>query len=253
MISDNNQEVVVDVAINDLPSESYFRIAWQKSAGKPYFGYMKNNNEDWVKIDSSQGCQNYYHVSDINTTAIILVTKIGQDTIDGLNNGQYSLKVRRYTANCASYTDSEASILQVNLPVPTPTDMPIPTSTRTPTPTKIPTATKSPTATKTPTVTLKNGSELKVPTSIPTKTSVLAAEIKREELDDEEASDAAIPSPLLKASPSATKKEEKKKEVLVQGATTNYLFGGSVIVGGLFLGACGILIFVRNRRKNDYE
>src|SRR3989344_7276290 len=66
-ISSVEQEVTVNININDLPSESYFRVAWQESSGKPYFGYIKNNNGDWIKIDSSQDCKSYYHVTDLTT------------------------------------------------------------------------------------------------------------------------------------------------------------------------------------------
>lgn len=254
MISDTEQEVIVDVAINDLPSESYFRIALQQSAGKQYFGYMKNDKGDWVKIDSSQDCKNYYHVYNVNTNSITLVTKIGQDNSDGLNNGQYSLKVRRYTATCSSSTDSDASMIQVNLPSPTSMDTPIPTPTKvptpthTPTPTKIPTPTRVPTPTKVPTITkvptvTQTIVATKIPTNVPTKISVLAA------------STSAMPTSFLSASvaASATPIKQKEKEVLVKGATTNYGAIIPFVVGGLFFLACGILIFIRNRRKNDYE
>lgn len=82
-VSYNEQEVTVNVNINNLPSESYFRIAWQESSGKPYLGYMKNNNGDWVRVESSQDCKNYYKVSDIATTSLTLVTKVGEENIIG--------------------------------------------------------------------------------------------------------------------------------------------------------------------------
>lgn len=123
-ISYSEQEVTVNVNINDLPSESYFRIAWQESSGKPYFGYMKNNNGDWVKIESSQDCKNYYKISDLTTTSLLVVIKIGEENT--INNGPYLLKARRYTASCSSYTDSDPVSIQVNLPISSPSPTPSP-------------------------------------------------------------------------------------------------------------------------------
>ncbi len=163
-VSYSEQEVTVNIDINDLPSESYFRVAWQESSGKPYFGYMKNNTGDWVKIESGQDCKNYYKISDLTMTSLIIVTKIGEENT--INNGSYFLKARRYTASCSSYKDTDPVSIQVNLPTPTPTPTeepepepentptptltPIPTQKSTPTPTQKPTPTKTPTPSPTP-------------------------------------------------------------------------------------------------------
>lgn len=150
-VSSKEQEITVNVNVNDLPSESYFRVAWQESSGSTYFGYMKNNNSEWVKIESSQDCKNYYKVSDLSTTSISLTSKIGDE--NSVNNSSYLIKVRRYTASCSSYTDSDSSSVQVSIstPTPTPTATPTPMSTATPTSTPTATSTPSPTPTKTPT------------------------------------------------------------------------------------------------------
>ena len=107
-VDSKEQEVTVNVSINALLSESYFRVAWQKSSGDHYFGYMQNNNGDWVKIESSQDCHNYYKVSDLSTTSLTIITKIGsENTID---NGSYFLKAKRYTAGCSDTHNSKISI-----------------------------------------------------------------------------------------------------------------------------------------------
>ncbi|HJY98562.1 MAG TPA: hypothetical protein VJ227_02500, partial [Patescibacteria group bacterium] len=117
-VSSNEQEVAVTASISGLPNPSYFRVAWQKSSGDTYFGYVKNNTGDWVKIYSDQDCKNYYSVPDIATTSLTLQTKIGDD--NNPENGSYSLKIRRYTSSCASYSDSAAFAVSINLPTPTP-------------------------------------------------------------------------------------------------------------------------------------
>ena len=169
-VSDSEQEVSVTISLTDLPSESYFRVGWQESSGKPYFGFIKNDNESWVKVESSQDCKSYYKVSDLTKQSITIITKIGQDNTP--TNGSYLLKARRYTATCSSETDSESVSIQLNLPTPTSTPTDIPTPTRTPTPTKEPTPTKVPTPTKTPTPT-------KSPTATPTSAVVKPTPTKK--------------------------------------------------------------------------
>ena len=91
-VSDSEQEVSVTISLTDLPSESYFRVGWQESSGKPYFGFIKNDNESWVKVESSQDCKSYYKVSDLTKQSITIITKIGQDNTP--TNGSYLLKAR---------------------------------------------------------------------------------------------------------------------------------------------------------------
>ncbi len=149
-ITSNEEEIAVSAEITDLPSASYFRIAWQKESGKQYFGYMKGSSGDWIKITAGEDCKNYFSVSDSSTSAITLVTKIGDDNI--IDNSSYTLKLRRYTASCSSYSDSNPIAVTVNLPTPTPTPTFVPTSNPTPTlvPTPLKTLTPTPRVTSTP-------------------------------------------------------------------------------------------------------
>lgn len=152
VITSKEDVVVVTLSITDLPSESYFRVAWQESGGKPYFGYIKNDKGEWTQIKSlsSGDCGDYYKVSDLSTSSIQLEVKMGQDS--DVLPGQYLLKAHRFTASCSSYTaSSEASDTSVtaNIPTPTPTLTATPIPTPTPIPTKTPTP--SPLATKKPT------------------------------------------------------------------------------------------------------
>jgi hypothetical protein len=147
-ITSTEQEVQATASINDLPSESYFRISFQQSSGKEYFGYMKGSAGDWVKIMTGQDCHNYFKVSDASTSALSLIVKIGDD--NSPDNGDYTLKLRRYTSSCSSYSDSNAVSLTINIPTPTPPATPVANPTPTPTPTKTPTPVPTPTSTRTP-------------------------------------------------------------------------------------------------------
>lgn len=224
-VSTTEDEVTVSVLINDLPSESYFRAEWQQSAGSTYFGYSKNNNGEWVKVEASQNCANYFRISDIATTSAILKTKMGNDNNPA--NGSYSLKVRRYYASsCNVDRDSDPISIAINLPTPTPT--PTPTSTPTPvsTVTPTPTITAVPTATpiKTLTPTAKPTLKAVPQTSEP---QVLAA---RKELE-------ATPNPT--STPNSKSDNGKKVPV---GAV-------AAIAGGVGFIGVATLPFIRMRLK----
>lgn len=246
-VSDSEQEVTVSITISDLPSESYFRIAWQESSGNPYFGYMKNNNGDWVKIDSSQDCKNYYHVSDLTTESLVIVTKIGKENTDGLSNGPYLLKARRYTASCSSNTDSESISIQVNLPIPTPTPTDIPTPTRTPTPTKTPTPTPTKSQAVTPTIAAKSA------TPTPSKQAEVLGTSDKE---SEGAMPSDYPTAVLGTSTekdTPTPSQKVDQPVITEGASGNnnlitLIFCG---VGGVLLITCGILVYLKKRQSNE--
>lgn len=180
------QIVTINLTLTNLPTgDNYFRASWQKSSGDNYFGYVKNQNGEWVKIQSlSSDCKSYYKVSDNSVTTLTLETKIG-DVIT-TENGDYSIKVHRFTSGC-SYNDPVSTTIKINLPLPTPTNTPVPTEspTNTPAPTFGPTSTPKP-ASPTPTKKLTS-------TSTPEPT-------KEESADDEES---LLEDQLLGASDSA--------------------------------------------------
>ena len=136
-VSSKNEEVLVNLSIKDLPSESYFRVAFQKSDGANYFGYIKNVVGDWIKVNEND-CKKFYYVADKNITNLQIFLKIGEDT--SVESGLYNIKAHRYTATCSSLTATSNSA-QINFvfPTSTPTQIPSPTlnllSTKTPTPT----------------------------------------------------------------------------------------------------------------------
>ena len=128
LVSFKNQEVEVLLNITDLPSESYFRVAWQKGENKQYFGYIKIDG-NWVKIKSLRDdCSEYYHISDTSTNSATLITKIGEE--EELTSGIYLLKAHRFTSTCKSYEASENTFeIAINLPTPEPTPLPTPSPT----------------------------------------------------------------------------------------------------------------------------
>lgn len=155
-VSSKSQEVEVVLDIKGLPSESYFRVGWQKQEGDPYFGYIKNNSGEWVKVISLSGdCSNYFRVSQTGDSQVTLLTKIGDDA--DLISGSYLIKGHRFTSSCSATASTNTQTITVNLPDPTATPTltpPPPTSepTLTPTPTEVPaTATPLPTNTATDT------------------------------------------------------------------------------------------------------
>lgn len=200
-ISSKSQEVEILLTIIGLPSESFFRVAWQETQGKPYFGYLKNNNGDWVQVKplDSEECSDYYKVSQTGDGQVTLVAKVGEDV--EITSGSYLLKAHRFTVNCGNTPSENSVAVEVNLPTPTllPSSTPIPTLTpslptltstpKPPTPT--PTA-KSSTPTPTPKP-LTPTPTLKPPTGTPTpKTTLATAAGSGEILGQEESSPAAF-------------------------------------------------------------
>lgn len=182
-VASKTDEVQVMLTITDLPSESYFKIAWQEKDGASYFGYMKNSDGNWTKIKSlsedklGDTCANYFKVTDQSKTTLTLVTKIGED--QELSNNNYFIKAHRFTKSCDSNESATNSIgITVNLPTATPTPTPTPTQetessitlTLTPMPAAA-TTTPKPTSTATMTPTTK-------PTPKPTPTPTEKAEEK---------------------------------------------------------------------------
>ncbi len=150
LVSSKNQEVEVLLDITDLPSESYFRVAWQEGENKRYFGYIKIDG-NWVKIKSlSDDCSEYYYISDTSTNSATLITKIGEE--EELISGTYLLKAHRFTSTCKSYKTSENTFeIVVNLPTSTSSPSPSPSSTSDFSPTSSPTPSPSSTPSLSPT------------------------------------------------------------------------------------------------------
>ncbi len=262
-ISSQEQEIIADISINDLPSESYFRVAWQAASGRPYFGYIKNDKGSWIKVKPDQDCKNYYKVSDTTTTSLSIIAKIGED--NNINNGNYLLKARRYTSNCSD-TDSQPISIQINLPMPTssptvtltPTNSPTitktPTPSKSPTPTKTPTPTKVPTPTKTPTLTPTPKSTS--PTPVKSHTIVLSTPTPKRANPTSILGESTESANIIKPTVTATKKLKTKissipKETMILGVRQNVLSRILIGIGVIFILACAILGFLSYRRNRE--
>ncbi len=236
-VSSKDGEINVNLSITDLPNESYFRVAWQKLEGGSYFGFVKNNNGEWIEIKPLSGdCLQYYKVSDTSTTAISLITKIGENT--DILPGIYRLKAHRFTAGSCSNTasDNEVEItVNTSTPTPSPTSAPtatnILTSSKTPTPTKTPTPIKSvstPTNTqvvKNPTTPILKSTSAVIAQSANTDSSII--------LSDSDA-------PLVLGEGTSSSQSSNKKNSLVSGGAKI-----SLVLGMIF---CGFSIIIFSQK-----
>ena len=128
-ITSKDDEITINLSITDLPGESYFRVAFQKSDGANYFGYMKNDLDEWIK--SNDDCKKFYHITDKATTHLEIPLKVGESVIE---SDIYNIKAHRYTPSCSSpATGLNSFQVQIIFPDPTPTPSPIPTTSPTPT------------------------------------------------------------------------------------------------------------------------
>lgn len=211
-VTTNEQEVTVTASISGLPSASFFRVAWQQNPGSVYYGYVKNNNGDWVKVQTSQDCKNYFSVADTNTNLLTLSTKVGDD--NSPENGTHFLKIRRYTSTCGSQTDSEGFPIKINFPTPTPSTAP--TNPPTTSPTNIPPPTTSPTVSPT-----------RSPTPKPTKSPTPEPELLGSET---ESSIGGTIDNLRVSTPqsSALPAESKNALPIIAGA---FIFSGIGLIG----------------------
>lgn len=109
---------MVKLALLDLPSPSYFRVAFQKDSGSPYFGYLKNQNENWVPVKPlSSSCQDYYFISDSSTNSAVILVKIGEDI--PITEGEYLLKAHRFTSTaCSATAATNNRVVNISLPFP---------------------------------------------------------------------------------------------------------------------------------------
>jgi hypothetical protein len=170
-INAKESEISVHLDITNLPSESYFRAAFQKEGGSSYVGYLKNDRNEWVKIKTlgTKECSDYFKISDTNASSAALLIKIGEE--ESVDSGTYIVKAHRYTSTCGSYSDAANAVsVTVTLPSPTSTVTPVPTITPTNTPTLTPTVIETPTSTRIPTPT-------KTPTARPTKEATVSGEV----------------------------------------------------------------------------
>lgn len=218
-VSDINQEIQVNLDIVDLPSDSYFRVAFQKESGASYFGQIKNNSGTWVDIKSlSSPCQDYYFISETASTSATILLRIGTD---GKEPGDYQIKAHRFTATSCSSTEAQnTSSVSLNLPSPSvaPTSSPVPITS-----TPKPSSTPKPTNTPKPTI-----------TQVPPTAAVLGT------------TDSATPIPSV--TPTQINTDNRQPKELAGPKTYNYVAYSVISLGVVMLGISGFL-FLRGRKN----
>ncbi len=130
-----------------------------------------------------------------------------------------------------------------------------------PTATATPTKTPTPTRTPTPTHSASSGqakmpTPTKVSTIVPTKVVIVNTKSPQISISEKNASDSAYPTAVLGAgvSPTRTSPKSPDKKVLVkESSNNNAVIASSLIVGGLFLLACGILVYRRIRHETSTD
>ncbi len=228
LITSSTQEIDVSLNITDLPSESYFRVALQKESGGSYYGYIKNNNNEWSKVQTLSGdCLGYYKVSDLKTAIVNLKFKIGDDLL--IDNGNYNLKAHKFTKTCSSYSEGSNMLsMVITLPTPTPTQAPTTAPTTTPAPTSKP---------QTPTPTIK-------PTTTPTVKPTASSTPEPEETETPESlfgSNSTL-APIITTQPKVLGDSITKKKM----PFISYVF---IFLGVGFLGYVGYMLYNGNYKK----
>ena len=182
----------------NCPNQICYLQGLIKASSSPrYFGFTKNNTDQWIDYISSPDPNliqsSFFKVQLENGSwSGKLVMKFNADDINYKGPGNYDLKIKRYTGNSGDGTDSNIHSIQLDLAIPTPTPTPEPSATPTPTPTPTP----APTPTKTPTPV-----PTKKPTPKPTATST----------PDDLVDQSSTPTDVLGASSSPTPTPESKE------------------------------------------
>lgn len=162
-----DDQTTFDVSISGLSSSScldntcYLQAAFTSQTQTRYFGFTKNNNDDWYKYDGSSDKDNIkstyfsFHPQNGSWSGSLTVKVDSQDTAYK-GPGTYNLKAWRYSGNSNSSSGDSDNTLEVELtallpsPSPSPQESPSsPSSTfaksPSPTPKSTPkTSTKSP-------------------------------------------------------------------------------------------------------------
>lgn len=223
------QEAVIDVKISGAAANTanYIRVAFYPDSTTSYFGYTFNHLNEWYNgaspIDPKKFLQ--IQISGEGTWSGQLKIKPDISSAYFKGNGSYLLKVGRYTANGTSVTDwsasTEVTIIGVD-PTPTPTNTPAPQPTNTPT--------YTPTPSKNPTPTLIKISPSSIIPSVSSSSSQLLS------------SNSAVLGETREPIKAIANPQNQRQQNLL----APFAFGGA----GLSLASCGILLFLKKKRKN---
>lgn len=239
-ISSSEDIIIITASASGLQNTTqYLQVGLTKDGeSSNYFGFTKNQSEEWFKYKSSPSTSDissyFYKFTPVSGSwSGQILTKVDIDDSGYKGAGNYTIKIFKYITSSPSYSNTSTVIVNI-----TPTSTPTPTNTPAPSPTNIPTPTKTPTPspTKSPTPTPK-------PTSILTPISI-------------ESTDEVMPTSVLGESMQGEVKDDDKnsKETPVEktkvlGTQANNLSKILISIGVIFLIVCGILAF-RSYKQN---
>lgn len=271
-----DEEISIKITITGLTSctTCYLQAAFTAVGQTKYFGQTQKNTGEWYKYISSPDPSfvqsTFFSLQPTNGDWTGTVkTKIDKDDPDYKGEGQYNLKLLRYTGNSSS-SSGDSNIITITItgdpltPTATPTPLPSPTPTKTPTPTATPkpTSTPKPQATEkpnTPTPTksgstnvLGSSTTIKVSPSSATTQFRLTSNTKTLQKDILDGI-----STTKSATPTSEKVEVSKVQVLSETtekpSNKNTFAILSIIGGGLSLIACGILLYRKYKKNEEFN
>ena len=171
-----NDYYSLDAVISGAATDSsYFvQAVFKKENSSNYSGFTWSEKGEWLKYDGSP--EKEYIKDNFPLLVSGQVRKLLVKPDPDKGNGNFTLRLRRYTGGSPSHTGDPSNELtlavqnQIDEPTntPTPTSTPSPTRSPTPTPTPTPTSTSTPIPAKTPTPTSTSS---KTPTSTSTITN----------------------------------------------------------------------------------
>ncbi len=219
----------------------YIKGAFYQEGSASYFGYTKNG-DNWIKNGDSTLNQKSIQIGQWDGSIIAK-----SDFVDSGYKGEggYKFKIGFYYftsgGNLSSVNWSDNNLgINLNEPDPTPTSSPAPTPTPTPTssPTSTPTPTKTPTPARTPTPTIIPNTPTSKPSATPTSKPLPTDVLGESTESGETVSPTDIPSADILISNETKNKNNNLPNILM------------IIVGIIFTAACGILIFLKWRKKS---
>lgn len=120
----------------------YLQVGITKEGATNYFGYTKNNADQWVKYQTTPSLSGLFSFVPVSGSwSGQLQTKIDPADPDYKGSGNYLVKLLKYISSPNSHTDSNTVNVSISVPVSSPSP-PSPTPTPGPTPPSPPSNTK---------------------------------------------------------------------------------------------------------------
>lgn len=178
----DGQNIAFDAEISGLNESScnegkcYLQGSLKPKDGTYYFGFTKNNSNNWIEYVSSTNrdfiINNFLYCEVLDGVCQTKVEmRFNGDDPNYRGPGEYIVRLQRYTGNSDSAV-AETATAEVSLAVATPSPSPTPEPTESPTPSWSPTPAPTPAPTKSPTpkpTPTKKPSATLAPTPVPTQ------------------------------------------------------------------------------------